>query len=590
MTNVGYATLDVIPSMKGFQSSVTRGVDPAMSSAGKRAGDRFGTFFKSAAKVGILGGIAAAAGAIKLGASAIDEAREAQQVARQTAAVIKSTGGAAKLSAKDVSKLAGRLSYMAGVDDELIQAGENVLLTFKDVRNEAGKGNKIFDKATKVALNMSTALGTDLKGANIQVGKALNDPIKGVTALTRVGVTFTDQQKDQIKTLVESGDKLAAQKLILKELGSEFGGSARSQASASDRLKVAFGNVQESLGKGLLPIVQDFSRFLLREGVPAAQEFSDWFNKKGIPAIKDLGKKLRPLADELLPAAADAFKSIKGFAQDALPFAEGIVGAFNDMPGWVKKVLIGGVAGGFAAKKLGLGSLASSGAKAAGGGLFAKGSTPANPLYVLDVTKGLGSGKLGAGSKVLGALGKGGLLAAFGISAALATKQDLELLEGGIKGALQGGGRGTPFGGEFKGEPQALTWAEKFGTIMDDNEDKIFANKQAIEEFGQSVRTRIPRVIETKFTLLGIDVANSQINGMFDTFIARNTRMQAQFSGDGGSTQPPNRTPDDGKVGPAPATRGGVTINIGEMKPHDYKEFTREVQRRSIAGAGNGWG
>jgi hypothetical protein len=590
MTNVGYATLDVIPSMKGFQSSVTRGVDPAMSSAGKRAGDRFGTFFKSAAKVGILGGIAAAAGAIKLGASAIDEAREAQQVARQTAAVIKSTGGAAKLSAKDVSKLAGRLSYMAGVDDELIQAGENVLLTFKDVRNEAGKGNKIFDKATKVALNMSTALGTDLKGANIQVGKALNDPIKGVTALTRVGVTFTDQQKDQIKTLVESGDKLAAQKLILKELGSEFGGSARSQASASDRLKVAFGNVQESLGKGLLPIVQDFSRFLLREGVPAAQEFSDWFNKKGIPAIKDLGKKLRPLADELLPAAADAFKSIKGFAQDTLPFAEGIVGAFNDMPGWVKKVLIGGVAGGFAAKKLGLGSLASSGAKAAGGGLFAKGSTPANPLYVLDVTKGLGTGKLGAGSKVLGALGRGGLLAAFGISAAIATKQDLELLEGGIKGALQGGGRGTPFGGEFKGEPQALTWAEKFGTIMDDNEDKIFANKQAIEEFGQSVRTRIPRVIETKFTLLGIDVANSQINGMFDTFIARNTRMQAQFSGDGGATQPPNRTPDDGKGGPAPATRGGVTINIGEMKPHDYKEFTREVQRRSIAGAGNGWG
>ena len=31
------------------------------------------------------------------------------------------------------------------------------------------------------------------------LGKALNDPVKGITALGRAGVTFTDEQKKQIK-------------------------------------------------------------------------------------------------------------------------------------------------------------------------------------------------------------------------------------------------------------------------------------------------------------------------------------------------------------------------------------------------------
>jgi hypothetical protein len=124
---------------------------------------------------------------------------------------------------------------------------------------------------------------------------------------------------------------------------------------------------------------------------------------------------------------------------------------------------------------------------------------------------------------------------------------------------------------------------------LDENRDKIFANKEAIEEFGQSVRTRIPRVIETKFTLLGIDVANAQINGLFDTFIARNTRMQSQFpaGGEGGSTQPPNRTPDDGKGG-GTVSRGGVTVNIGKVEAHDYKDFMNQTQRRATRASMDG--
>jgi hypothetical protein len=79
-------------------------------------------------------------------------------------------------------------------------------------------------------------LGTDLKGSAVQLGKALNDPIAGVGALSRVGVTFTETQKDMIKTMVEAGNVAGAQTLILDELGKEFGGSAKALADPVTQL------------------------------------------------------------------------------------------------------------------------------------------------------------------------------------------------------------------------------------------------------------------------------------------------------------------------------------------------------------------
>src|SRR6185295_7300572 len=101
--------------------------------------------------------------------------------------------------------------------------------------------------------------GQDAKTSSLQLGKALNDPIKGVTALSRAGVSFTQQQKDQIKALVESGNLLGAQKIILKEVGTEFGGAAAAAASPVDKLKVVWGNLLEDLGTRALPLVEKFA-------------------------------------------------------------------------------------------------------------------------------------------------------------------------------------------------------------------------------------------------------------------------------------------------------------------------------------------
>jgi hypothetical protein len=205
---------------------------------------------------GVAAGAVAFAGLAKEVGSATSAFQESQAIARQTHAVLKSTGGAANVTAKDVQDLATAISKKTGIDDEQVRSSENMLLTFTNVRNEVGKGNDVFTQATHVVTDMSVALGQDGKSSAIQLGKALNDPIKGITALQRVGVTFTKQQKDQIASLVQHGKTVEAQKLILRELNKEFGGSAKAQNNWSKQLSVTWGNLQETIGGKLAPALQ----------------------------------------------------------------------------------------------------------------------------------------------------------------------------------------------------------------------------------------------------------------------------------------------------------------------------------------------
>jgi phage-related protein len=205
------------------------------------------------------------------------------------------------VTAKQVGNLASAISAKTGIDDETIQSGQNMLLTFKNLRNETGKGNDIFDQTTKTLVDMSSAMGTEPKQAAIQLGKALNDPVKGVSALSRVGVTFTDQQKEQIKTLVAGGKTMDAQKIVLRELNSEFGGAAEAQATAGDKMGVAFGNLKEQIGTALLPVIDKFATFATEKVIPAVSKFI-----KQIQNGKGAGGQF-----------VDALKAIKGGLEDA---------------------------------------------------------------------------------------------------------------------------------------------------------------------------------------------------------------------------------------------------------------------------------
>ena len=204
--------------------------------------------------------VAAASAAVVAGVgfamkSAFDAATESALVARETERVIQTTGASAWTTADQISELATSVSNLTGKDDELVQSSANLLLTFAKVRNEIGEGNDIFDQAVGLSLDLSVALGTDASSASIQLGKALNDPVKGITALSRAGVSFTAEQKEQIKTLVATGDVLGAQKVILGELKNQFGGAAEAAKTPIEALQTKLGNLQESIGTALMPTI-----------------------------------------------------------------------------------------------------------------------------------------------------------------------------------------------------------------------------------------------------------------------------------------------------------------------------------------------
>lgn len=325
MAIVGTADILIRPNDRGFRRDLNTKVGGAFRSVAAVAAGAF-----AAVQVG------------QFFAGAIAEAEEAQKVMGLTNAVIKSTKGVANVSGEALGKLADRLSNVAAVDDEVIQSAGNVLLTFTKVQNQIGKGNNIFDQAAESALNMSAALGTDLQGATLQVGKALNDPIAGVTALTRAGVQFTKQQKAQIKSLVASGDQLGAQKVILKELTTQFKGAAAAAATPSQKLKVAFDNIKESIGQRLLPFVAKLVDAFTRNVGPATEKIKKAF-KDAQPFIARMGEIFRtvvsvirtaitaimPTLRQLFATFQSVFASIRSIVTSVVGFIQALWARFG---------------------------------------------------------------------------------------------------------------------------------------------------------------------------------------------------------------------------------------------------------------------
>jgi hypothetical protein len=204
----------------------------------------------------------------------IGEASAAADVQAQLQAVLKSTGGAAGVTADQVNELANKYSKMTRFEDDAIVSTENLLLTFTNITED------VFPETLGLVLDISTAMGQDLKTSAIQVGKAMNDPITGMSALQRVGVTFTEEQKEMVKQLVESGDMLGAQAILLGELQREFGGSAEAAGKTFggqlEILKNKLGNIKEQIGTALLPVLTELAtRFSTLVDSPAVQAAID---------------------------------------------------------------------------------------------------------------------------------------------------------------------------------------------------------------------------------------------------------------------------------------------------------------------------
>ncbi len=270
--------------------------------------------------IGAIALAAAGAGILAFGSflkDSITEAANSELAIADLNAVITSTGGVAGITSQAAQDLASSLQSVTRFSDETIMKAEGMLLTFTNI------GKNVFPLATETVLNMAEKFG-GADAAAIQLGKALNNPIEGITALKRVGVQFTDEQENLIASLMAAGKIEEAQKIILGELQTEFGGLAiaagNTAAGLKDRFVNTLSDVKETVGNAILPSLVKLGDTLMTTfSDPKVQEFISVFAQKladmsviTIDWILDLPNKIRELGDAVAASPFGAFLEFMG--------------------------------------------------------------------------------------------------------------------------------------------------------------------------------------------------------------------------------------------------------------------------------------
>jgi hypothetical protein len=366
-----------------------------------RAGQQIGTGIRRGAALAAVG-IGILATQVHAGLQSLIELEDAQA---QTEARIKSTGGVAGVTAKDVRALAEEYEALnATIGDETIQEAENLLLSFTKISKKA------FEPALAIALDMNQALGggpEGLAGNAKLLGKALQDPEKGLSRLGRAVGGFSDETVKAVKAAVKQNDILGAQQIIIDELTERYGGSF-ARAGDTTRGSVAkftdaIEDLQRALATAALPAVRNMadalSDFLQDEEVIRAterlgSEVGKLFSKENISTGIQILKDGFDAAKAAAPIIANAARIMGSVLSTA-------VGVFRSLPPELQNLAIAGLAvnkltGGLVTTIAG-GLISSVLKQLVSGVVNVTGATVIvnGPGLMGDVTKG-GAGKAGA--------------------------------------------------------------------------------------------------------------------------------------------------------------------------------------------------
>jgi hypothetical protein len=213
-------------------------------------------------------------------ASSVRELAGYEEQQLKTSQMLEATSYAAGLSSQQLAQNADAVALATLASVEGIQEAQGVLLSFKTVQEET------FTEAIMLSQDMAAVFGGTAKDKAMQLGKALEDPVQGLNALKRSGVSFTESQKDMIKSLDETGNRAEAQRLILKQLEDQIGGSARAQAGglsgSVDTLSQRWDELQRKWA----------------ESSGAAKTIKGWIDSLAI-SLKSLGDDVAPSVDAL---------------------------------------------------------------------------------------------------------------------------------------------------------------------------------------------------------------------------------------------------------------------------------------------------
>jgi fructose-specific phosphotransferase system component IIB len=211
------------------------------------------------------------AAAIAASRSFIAAAENAVEVESRFRSVLRATGEAAGFNAKQIMEMVAALQQTTKFDDEALMGAATNLLKF----------DKVSGETFKRAMNLSTDLAQvgfgSVESASQALGRALQDPVRGLRTLRSVGIVLDKQQTKSIENMIKQGNIAKAQALILDMVASKAGGAAEAFAKTPvgqwQQLKNQLGDIAEEIGLRLLPTAIALGKAVLWAGQMFLQAF-----------------------------------------------------------------------------------------------------------------------------------------------------------------------------------------------------------------------------------------------------------------------------------------------------------------------------
>ncbi len=193
------------------------------------------------AVLGAIGGAISVVGITSAIAKIKQETIDAEKEQTQLAAAIKSTGGAAGWSVERLNAMADSMEKTSTFSAGQINQAQTRMLSYAGVVGEQ------FPRAMQAVIDMSERMGYEVTASAETIGKALDVPSEGLTALSKQGFRFTDAQKELVKQFERTGQTAKAQDIILQALESSYGGAAQAARDTLGGSLTAVGNTINSL-------------------------------------------------------------------------------------------------------------------------------------------------------------------------------------------------------------------------------------------------------------------------------------------------------------------------------------------------------
>lgn len=325
------AVNEATAALKSIQGDIDN-VGNSAQTSGEKAGG-FGEKLKSifeigtgvAAGLGLAGAIGGVAESIK---GAVEEANEYSLIQAQTDTVTKNLGGTTGVTAEQIRSLAESFSQTTPYSKEMVQSAENMFGTFSNISSTVLPG------ATQAALDVAAGMkaagkSMDLSQITTSLGRALQDPAKGMTTLSREGIVFTAQQQKVVQSMEDSGNMAGAQKYILDALEKSYGGAATAAGDTLggkiDILKNNFHDMTMTLVSEVMPSAVRLSDWIVTKALPAFTQFTEWVSEKAVPALQKIAKS----------DAAPTFERIAGAVQKAVPYVKDLATDAQSLMKWL---------------------------------------------------------------------------------------------------------------------------------------------------------------------------------------------------------------------------------------------------------------